>query len=87
MPIVLRGRVNIPTLQEDGSTLDTEYATIAFIDGSGQQYSQLNIEASEVEGISDGASLTLIAGGELAFAVPEDHTTMIMRHDLVGDLS
>ena len=86
MPIVLRSRVTIPVFV-DGEQVDQEFATVAFVDGSGQQYAQLNVEASEVEGIEDGASLILTEGGEIAFAVPSDHATAIMRGDLVVDLS
>lgn len=86
MPIVLRGRIVIPVLQEDGTSVDTEFATIAFVDGTGQQYSQLNVESSEVEGIEDGASLILTTGVEIAFDVPSDRAQAIMRSDLVGDL-
>jgi hypothetical protein len=66
-------------MQEDGSMVDTPFAAIAFVHPNGQQYSQINIDASEVEGIEDGASLAFTpADSSHGLDVPEDHREVMM---------
>jgi hypothetical protein len=78
MAIILRKLQSFPVMRPDGSFTDVPHATIAFIDANGQQYSQLNIPASEVEGIPEGAALRLIESDEPHGPdVSDDHAEMI----------
>lgn len=48
MPLILRRFQTFPMLQPDNTMLDVPFATVAFVDERGQQYAQLNVEASEI---------------------------------------
>lgn len=66
------------TLIERVTIGEGEYAAITFLDGDGNPYAGLNIEAAEVEGIDNGAVLQLESSeAELSFSIPSDHTQMI----------
>lgn len=78
MPILLRRRAFFPIMQPDNTFIDVEYATIAFIGSDGIQVSQVNIEATEVEGLLDGAALRLVEGEPHGLSVPDEHAEMIL---------
>lgn len=78
MPIILRRRVFFPMMQSDGSLLNVEKATIAFIGSDGSQVSQVNIDASEVEGIADGAALRFVEGEPHGLTIPDETGEMIL---------
>lgn len=78
MPIILRKRQTFPILQSDGTFLDVPHATIAFIGSDGAQVSQVNIDASEVEGIADGAALRFVEGEPHGISLPDEHGEMIL---------
>lgn len=78
MPILLRRRVTFPKMQPDNTFIDVEYATVAFIGSDGIQVSQVNIEASELEGIPDGAALRFVEGEPHGLMVPDEHAEMIL---------
>ena len=80
--IILVERVTHPVEQEDGSFTDEEFATIGFYNDDGDKLSQLDIEASEVEGIASGSYLAFTEGDDLGLAVPADRSLMMMRGDL-----
>lgn len=66
------------TLIERVTIGENEYAAIAFLDGDGNPYARLHIDATEVDGISDGATLQLESSeAELSFSIPSDLTQMI----------
>lgn len=67
-----------PMMQADGSLLDVEKATIAFISSDGTQEGQVNIDASEVEGITDGAALRFVEGEPHGLSIPDEHGEMVL---------
>lgn len=86
MSIILRNRHHLPMMQPDGSFVDKEYGLIALVDETGQQYSQFNIEALEVEGFEIGESLAFTIGSPHSLTVPEDHGKAMLRTDVVTDI-
>lgn len=78
MPIIIRAFPSFPVLQPDGVTfVNTDYATLAFVDASAVQYAQVNVPASEVTGFDVGDYLVFSAGSDLGFTVPTDSQQMI----------
>lgn len=91
MPIILRERSSFPIQLEDQSFEERQYAALAFCHDDGRQYAQPNIEASEVEGIDDGATLQLTeseAGRILLIervTIGEDEFATIVFNDSDGN--
>ena len=78
MPIVLRRRITLPMMKPDGTFESREFATTAFVHTDGAQYAQLNVEASEVVGIENGATLTFAETRPHDLIVPTDQEEMFM---------
>lgn len=78
MPIIIRAFPSFPVLQPDGVTfVDTDYATLAFVDDVAVQYAQVNVPKTEVTGFDVGDYLVFSAASDLGFTVPTDPQQMI----------
>jgi hypothetical protein len=87
MAIILRRFQTFPMLQGDGSMADVPYATVAFVDPTGQQYAQLNVHADEVDGLAEGDHLVFSLGPGHDLTVPSDHAEAIMATGNVNELA